>query len=175
MQPGLCLHCLRPEADCKPTACPTLVKENVTPAVIPEIYRELFMPEASDKDVMMWFPAVVAESPHLSFSILSAATNRRSHEQMKAQGRKVLFMATEVWLGQLNDSYGAAISHIQDRAMIEAYDPGHFRDIRRLGLSDFEMKSPVRMSLADVHGRIVVDARCHPTELSRPSVIAASH
>ena len=60
VQPGLCLHCLRPEADCRPTACPTLAKETVTPAVIPEIYRELFMPEASDKDVMMWFPAVVA-------------------------------------------------------------------------------------------------------------------
>ena len=58
--------------------------------------------------------------------------------------------------------------------MIEAYDPGHFRDIRRLGLSDFEMKFPVRMSVADEYGRIVVDARCHPTELSRPSVIAAS-
>ena len=115
VQPGLCLHCLRPEADCRPTACPTLAKETITPAVIPEIYRELFMPEASDKDVMMWFPAVVAESPHLSFSILSAATNRRSHEQMKAQGKRVLFMATEAWLGQLNDSYGAATSHIQDR------------------------------------------------------------
>ena len=58
--------------------------------------------------------------------------------------------------------------------MIEAYDPGHFRDIRRLGLSDFEVKSPVRMSVADVYGRIVVDAICHPTELSRPSVIASS-
>ena len=53
VEPGLCLHCLRPEAECKPTACATLVKETVTPAVVREIYRELFMPEASDKDVMM--------------------------------------------------------------------------------------------------------------------------
>ena len=36
------------------------------------------------------------------------------------------------------------------------------------------MKSPVRMSIADIHGRIVVDARCHPTELLRPSMIASS-
>ena len=83
-------------------------------------------------------------------------------------------MATEARLGQLEDSQAAAISYIQDRTMIEAYDLGHFRDIRRLGLSDFEMKSPVRMSVADVYGRIVVDARFHPTELLRPSVIASS-
>ena len=98
-----CAHRLRPEAVCKPTACPAGERDTDS-AVIPEIYRELFMPEASDKDVMMWFPAITAESPQLSFSILSAVTNRRSHEQMKTGGRKVLFMATEAWLGQQSDS-----------------------------------------------------------------------
>ena len=94
---------------------------------------------------------------------------------MKTEQRKqVLFMATDTWLGRLDDSYSTAMSYIQDRTMLETYDPGHFLDISRLDLRDFEMRSPVRMSVADVYGRLVVDARCHPTKLVPPAIIAPS-
>ena len=64
--------------------------------MIVEIYRELFMPEASDKDLLLWFPAVVAQPLQFSFSILFAITSRVAHERMKTEQRKqVLFNATE--------------------------------------------------------------------------------
>ena len=101
LEPGLCHYCLHPGAECEST-CPTLMKELAVPAVIAEIYPEIIMPEASDQDFLLWFPAVVAQQPQVSFSILSAITSRVVHERMKTEQRKqVLFMATEACLGQV--------------------------------------------------------------------------
>ena len=63
---------------------------------------------------------------------------------------------------------------MQDRTMLEVYDPGHFPDISRLNLQDFEMRSRVRMSVVDVHRRLLVDPRFYPTELVQPAMIAPS-
>ena len=34
--------------------------------------------------------------------------------------------------------------------IMEAYDPGHFLDIARVGLKDLEMQFPVSLSVTDV-------------------------
>ena len=45
-------------------------------------------------------------------------------------------------------------------------------DAAQFYLKNFEIRSPIQMSISDVHGRIVVDERCHPTEMVWPAVIA---
>ena len=101
--------------------CTKLLKECAVPSVVAEVHRKMFMPEARNQDLFLWFPGVVARSPRVTFSFLTAMSSRAAHKRMKVEvGKKVIFIATGASLRQLGDAYGAAAQRMLERIMLEA-------------------------------------------------------